>query len=187
MTVLAILLAATQMLGASDVPRDVDPSKLRGPSLCLENGDGSFLLIDAPGAEWRWLTYDRQAVWFAVRKQGGTWTNHLYLEQLPTGFDEAQFVSWLMNEHGPGGRRGGTLKHEVQVTSVDRSDTPEAGSLRVVLELRYRGNHVIRVACYLTPRRYYLEGLLGDLSPARRFASFLGSYRVRESCIAPAP
>jgi len=68
-----------------------------------------------------------------------------------------------------------------------RSDTPEAGSQRVVLELRYRGGHVVRLACYLTPRRYFLEGLLGELSPAQRFASFLGSYRLRESCAQPAP
>jgi hypothetical protein len=187
MTVLSILLAAAQILGTSDIPRDIDPSKLRGTSLCLDNGDGSFLLVDAPGPEWRWLTYGRGAVWFAVRKRGGTWTDHLYLEQLPTAFEEAQFVSWLLNEHGPGGGRGGTLEHEVHVTSVDRSDTPEAGSLRVVLELRYRGGHVVRLVCYLTPRRYFLEGLLGERAPAQRFASFLGSDRVRESCIQPAP
>jgi hypothetical protein len=187
MTVLAFLLVAAQALRASEVARDVDPSKLRGASLCLDNADGSFLLVDAPGPEWRWLTYDRGSVWFAVRKRGETWTDHLYLEQLPTGFQEAQFVSWLTKEHGPGGRRGGTLEHDVQVASVDRSDTPETGSLRVVLELRYRGGHVIRVACYLTPRRYFLEGLLGELPPAQRFAAFLGSYRVRESCVQPAP
>jgi hypothetical protein len=182
MTVLTILLAAAQILRASEIPRDVDPSKLRGATLCLDNGDGSSLLIDAPGAEWRWLTYDRGAVWFAVRKRGEVWTDHLYLERLPTAFQEAQFVSWLVDEHGPGGHRGGTLAHAVQVASVNRSDTPEAESLRVVLELRY-GADVVRVACYLTPRRYFLEGPLGELAPAQRFATFLRSYRV-ESCAA---
>jgi hypothetical protein len=187
MTVLALVLTATHMLAASDVQRDVDPSMLQGASLCLDHGDGSFLLIDAPGPEWRWMTSDRGALWFAVRKRGGTWTDHLYLEQLPTRFDEAEFVAWLMTEHGPGGRRGGTLGHEARVASVDRSDTPQAGSLRVVLELRYKGGHVIRLACYLTPRRYYLAGLLGELPAAQRFASFLGSYRLRESCNQTAP
>ena len=90
MIVLAIVLAAAEILRASEVPRDVDSSRLRGVSLCLENGDGTFLLIDAPGPEWRWLTYDRGGVWFAEHKRGQVWTDHLYLERLQTGLQEAR-------------------------------------------------------------------------------------------------
>jgi hypothetical protein len=181
MTFLALVLSGTQAVApaVTHVPRDVDTKYLQGQSICLDNGDGTRVFVDSPSEEWRWMTYPGENLWFAVRRRPGqsSWTDHLYIERIAKFPSANEFEASLKAEFATGGPRGGTQKHDLLIESVDVVEQPEAGTLRAHLTLRYERGIEARVASYLTPNRYSLNGPRGSGPAAARFTAFVASYR----------
>jgi hypothetical protein len=191
MPMLAVLVfTAFVFLTPPPAPVAVTASQLQGSSLCLANGDGTYLLVDAPTPDYEWFTHKDAQYWFTMRRRGTGRAVRRSFRRLNNVLDERRAIALMKAEYAAGHQAvaKGAWAHEYvkRIESSGASDVPEAGSIRVVAVVEHNGAVVARVANYFTPRRYRMQGPLNDSPEAADFAAMLASYRITERpCGAP--
>ena len=178
-----LVLTAFVFVMPPPAPVAVRASQLQGSSLCLANGDGTYLLVDAPTPAYEWFTYRDTEYWFTMRRTGTGHAVQRKFRRLDRVLDQEGAIALIEAEYekGKAATRGTWAReYALRIESSGASDVPEAGSIRIVTVVEHNGVAGARVVTYFTPRRYQFQGSLDDSPDAADFAAMLASYRITE-------
>jgi hypothetical protein len=180
------LFVSTVLLTPPPAPKPVGPNHRRGTALCLENRDGTVVLIEPPHPAWKWQTFDDRDLWFVegVWRPGtrGETLNVKRVDRVPS---RAEFAKELHSETRTFLPKGFVARLDVW----QPSEVPTPGSVRYevtfvrypgrpreeIVELDRRGGGWLG---YYTPHGLHFSTLLAAAVPGTPFAALLQSYRM---------
>jgi hypothetical protein len=153
MRFLLTLALASPLLGGSHPPgeRAVPPEQIFGSTLCVRNADGSSLLLDAPGPEWRWREYGAGGGWSAYRPTDEGGEERVLMFARIWGMAECSRLMSIGSEQ----IKNGVV---VRTESCSTVTLPEPGTIRLVTTLVFHGREQPPDVGYYTPLGYHFSG-----------------------------